>query len=231
MAKMKKAAQTFLPPRTQEAISEITDPRLLVHFREIYMSLFAAGIDSLHRTMAFVSALYGEGTSTVCLGVSACIAADLCRSVVLVEGDMLRPSLRQSLSLPPSPGLSDVLLRRASVEEALRDTCLEGLQVLLAGSQVDNAIRLVQSREFTELVSALQKKADYVVVDLPPLAAGVVALSMASAVEAVALVVRAGVTPRWIVKQALSRFSNRKLKGVVLNGYRSSLPDWLEHLI
>lgn len=65
-----------------------------------------------------------------------------------------------------------------------------------------------------------------VVLDLPPLAATSLGPLVASIADATVLVVRAGVTPHHLVRDAIARLGDRRPQGIVLNGFRSALPKW-----
>lgn len=64
------------------------------------------------------------------------------------------------------------------------------------------------------------------ILDLPPIINHSYSTLAASVADAVVLVVRAGVTPADVVREAIARLEDRPPQGVVFNGPRSSLPTW-----
>jgi Mrp family chromosome partitioning ATPase len=65
------------------------------------------------------------------------------------------------------------------------------------------------------------------VIDTPPILTVADAMALAPFTEGVVLTVRAGVTPREMINQAMDRLSYARIKilGIVFNGVDLNLPD------
>jgi protein-tyrosine kinase len=165
------------------------------------------------RTVAISSCARGEGRSTTAVNL-AFAAAREGREVVLVECDLRRPKLAALLELAPRPGLAEVVEGKADLPQAL--TRVNGVAVLCAGEARDPA-GVLRSPRLASTLDALRSAFPLVVFDAPPALAFADATRLASAVDGVLLVVRAGETPREVVRMAVDSLSE-KVIGIVLNG-------------
>jgi capsular exopolysaccharide synthesis family protein len=178
------------------------------------------------------SALAGEGKTTVALGLAVAIASDhIDRRVVLVEADVQKPVLAADFRLDPQPGVAECLSLGVPLEEACRSTFIENLTILPAGGAVANAGRLLHSKRIIALAEQLRELFDVVILDVPAVLATSTATGLANQADGILFVVRAGVTPAPLVKQALSHFERGKVRGVVVNEARSSVPRWMRRIL
>lgn len=196
------------------------------YFRRIYLSLQPTNSLDAMPTIGVTSALDGEGKSTIALGISTAMAADLDSPIVLVELNLTRPTIHKSLGIPPQPGLSEYLRGECPLPNALRQIT-ENLFVLPAGDCRNDPARLIRMLTRANLLLRMDNSGAVLVLDLPPVLTasyGVLASSMA---DAVVMVVRAGQTPEKMVKDAIARLDESTLRGIILNAARPSIPTWL----
>jgi protein-tyrosine kinase len=165
------------------------------------------------RTIAVSSCARGEGRSTTAVNL-AFAAAREGRDVVLVECDLRRPKLAALLDLAPRAGLAEVVEGKADLSQAL--TRVNGVAVVCAGDARDPA-SVLRSPRFGSTLDVLRSSFPLVVLDAPPALAFADASRLAAAVDGVLLVVRAGATPREVVRMAVDSLSE-KVIGIVLNG-------------
>ena len=142
---------------------------------------FTQRVGRAGRTLVVTSAATDDGKSTV----AASLASTLARSgekVICVDADVRRPSLHRLLEFPfESPGFADIVTSDAKLEDLLISVDIETngngdtpshsdgrLEVLPAGSWSE-PVRPLSPHSATELVRLLQRRADYVVFDAPPL--------------------------------------------------------------
>jgi capsular exopolysaccharide synthesis family protein len=133
----------------------------------------------------------GKTTSALNLAISMTAAGS---RVILIEGDVRRPSIGGALGLDAEKGLVSVLLGEASVSEALTTTEEYGpkLQFLLAEATGPAIAELVSLPVASSVIDEAGKIADYVIVDSPPLTQVIDALPLAAHVDDVLIVVRLG---------------------------------------
>jgi len=186
--------------------------------RSIRVSLLSLQRNQDVRTIMLTSAGPGEGKSTVVLNLSY-VFAQAGRRIVMLDGDLRRPSLNRPLRLPVKPGLAEVLASDLPLEAALQPI-KDGLQLLAAGSTVgaDPGV-LLSADNVGRLFDLVKGHADVVVFDSAPVLAVADNLALASMVDAVILVVRAGVTQRHDVVRAKAMLDKvgAPVVGAVLN--------------
>lgn len=199
---------------------------------ELFRGLYTrAGIGFASEVLMVGSALTGEGKSTVSLGLALTVAQDFPdRRVVLVETDAQRPTLATDFAVEPSPGLIDCVLGDEPLELVFRPTFLDNLHILPVGGPAPGPGRALRSTRMATLVDALRQNYDLVVMDSPALLVNSDAVMLSDLADGTILVVRAGVTPSHAVTKAMEQIEDSKLRGVVLNGSKSSVPNWLRRL-
>ena len=143
------------------------------------------------------------------------------RRTVLVEFDLDKPSLAKRLTVRPGPGVAE--LTRG---EARLDQCLEWLDddlaVLVAGESGRAALTRTQA---TDVMAELRFACEIAVLDLAPLSASGVATDPEALCSKVLLVVRAGLTPMAMVRNAIDAMAEPP--SILLNGSMSKVPKWL----
>ena len=187
-------------------------------FRKLRTNLTYMDIDNPPRVLVVSSPLPGDGKSTV----SANLVAVIERSgqpVVLLDGDLRRPSVASSLGLAEGVGLTDVLTGKLSVEEALqRVPGHDNLRVLAAGSIPPNPSELLGSQAMKNLIARLSQTA-MVVIDAPPLLPVTDGAILAAHTDGVLVVISANKTRDHHLEGALESLDqvDARTLGVIVN--------------
>lgn len=164
-------------------------------FRKLRTNLKFLAVDSPPRVIVFTSSNPSEGKSTTAINTALALAeAD--HNVVLIDGDMRRPTLAKYLDLVGPVGFSTVLSGGAELSEALQTTRFPGLSVLTAGSIPPNPSELLGSQSARRLLAELRERFDYVVVDSTPLLAVTDAAVLAAGADAVLIMAHFGQVKR-----------------------------------
>src|SRR5437016_1400139 len=163
----------------------------------------------------------GDGKSFVCSNLALAFAHANHRTL-LVDADLRRGALHRLLQLRRQPGLTDVLSAAASPERVLQTTTHPSLDFLASGSRRGDAPELLGSARMADFMTRLRSSYGVIVVDTPPLGAGVDALVLASLAGSLLMVLRLGKTDRELaeVKIDLLRQSPVRVLGAVLNDVR-----------
>ncbi|CAN5527305.1 hypothetical protein BH24ACT26_BH24ACT26_09120 [soil metagenome] len=166
----------------------------------------------------------GKTTTTANLGVTL---AQTGKGVILVSADLQRLRLEQFFNLPPGGmGITDLLAGNLAVEEALarplgleRARLLQNVRILPSGPLPENPAELLSSASVGDLLVELEKHADLILVDAPPILAVSHALALSQFVDGVLLIADAKKTSRAAVKEASRRLEQigANLIGAVLN--------------
>lgn len=133
---------------------------------------------------------------------------------MLVDCDLLKPSLHRLFEMPNAVGLSSVLKGEASLDDALRPIAgYPLLRVLAAGPTVPNPAALLQRAALDALFARLKPETDLLILDMPSVRVVSYTSFLASLVDGLLLVVRSGTTP-----VGVDRIMQRQLKGVHIIG-------------
>jgi len=163
----------------------------------------------------------GDGKSFVCSNLALAFAYANHRTL-LVDADLRRGALHRVLQLRREPGLTDLLSADASPERVLQATTHPSLDFLASGSRRGDAPELLGSARMADFMTSLRSSYGVIVVDTPPLGAGVDAFVLASLAGSLLIVLRLGKTDRELAeaKIELVRQSPIRVLGAVLNDVR-----------
>lgn len=166
--------------------------------------------------LVVTSACVGDGKTTTSANLALTMAQDFGQSVVLVEGDLRRPTLARQFGLPEGPGLVDVLVGAVPLQSALVEVPGQGLHVLPGGLPTQRSAGLVASAALRRVIDSLRSRFDRIVLDAPPSSIADTH-ELARVADGVLFVIRAGVTPREAIEKALTELDGDKMLGIVLN--------------
>jgi capsular exopolysaccharide synthesis family protein len=163
------------------------------------------------------SSITGEGKTLIACNLAFTLAKRSGQTVLLIEGDLRKPSVCPLFGLGAPEGLGEwSRLTNGSILPFLRRVADTNLCVLPAGS-VQHPVALLQSGRFAELVRQLAGWFDWVVVDTPPLLPMADSNLWARVVDGTLLVIRSGLVPRRALRAAVESMDGLKLLGMVLN--------------
>jgi protein-tyrosine kinase len=170
------------------------------------------------RTVMVTSPGGGEGKSVTAANLALTMAQEFQRRVVLVDADLRRPSVQALFGIDEGgPGLSEVLAGEATLDEVLVNLPDYRLTVLPAGSTPQFPTELLGSAAMRRTLDLLRARFDRVLLDLPAVMPLADVGTVAPLADGVVMVVRAGVTQRPALDQALTTLEDTKILGVVLN--------------
>ena len=187
------------------------------HFRSLRTRVKAAENGHSLRAIIVTSPNKGDGKSLTASNLALTMAQEFQQRVLLIDADLRCPSLHRLFGVPDSPGLSDVLMGGASLDDALITVQEHGLALLPSGPVPSRPAELLGSAAMRRVLDTLRTRFDRIVIDMPPvepLADVSIAASMA---DGVLLIVRAGVTPKPAIERALAGLDASKVLGLILN--------------
>jgi non-specific protein-tyrosine kinase len=202
-------------------IFSINQPKSLAAeaYRTLRTNLQFSSLDIPLRSLVVTSAVATEGKTTTAANL-AVVMAQAGNHIVLVDGDLRRPSAHKLFGLPNRTGLTTALVEDPdALNGYLQDSGIENLRVLTAGPIPPNPQELLGSRRMEELLRRLEDEAHIVVIDTPPTLVVSDANVLAARASGVLLVVNTGKTRRAAVRQAVEglRKVGANLLGCVLN--------------
>jgi capsular exopolysaccharide synthesis family protein len=175
------------------------------------------------KKLLITSTMPDEGKSMVCGNLAATLARKNRQKVLLLEGDIRRPSLGSKFGLCQLPGLSE-LLRSDPGRGIANIYHLEGpgFWFLPAGSPAENSLELMQSGRLSELMDQLSGSFDWIVIDSPPVLSVADTSIWMRFTDGIVLVTREGTTERRLLQRGLQVLESSKLLGVVMNSSKNT---------
>lgn len=176
----------------------------------------AASIDFC-RTAAVTSACAGDGKTVTALNLALILAEEPNRRVGLIDCNLRSPKLARLLSLPDEGGLVGVYRRQLTLAEALIRVGDRELYLLPAGEPYANPTEIIRSPLLTAIVRKMETELSIVVIDTPSIMPSADVNLLSRLVDRFIIVVRAGVTRRDLLAEALRRLDESKVLGLVFN--------------
>ncbi len=168
----------------------------------------------------------GEGKTFTACNLALSIAAERDRTVLLVDADVIKPSVDRMLGFEADQGLVDLLIdEQLELADVLVDTNVPSLTILPAGSTHHLSTELLASDNMRKLAEEVSRRyADRIIVlDSPPLLVTTEASVLASLAGQIVMVVEAGRTHQSQVQEALALLNPNQIVGFVLNKKRGIL--------
>jgi len=200
------------------------------HFHQIAARCLDDRPAGASRAVAVSSANPGEGTTSVAVGIALAAARNSGTSALVLETDMQHPRLAEACGLARGVGLREYLAGEAELDRVIQPM-VPNVWLLPAGAPTSNPGPLIRSQRFQELMKILHGRYQTIIVDVPPLLTSSHAVLIANQADSLVLVARAGRTHIQDAAKALAVAGDVPVKGMILNGTRSWLPDWLTRFL
>lgn len=193
-----------------------TSPRAEA-YRSFRTNLQFLRVEGNPRSFVFTSAGPAEGKSTTAANLAIAIA-QAGSTVCLVDGDLREPRVADLMGIEGGVGVTDVLIGRAELGEALQGWGQPNLFILPAGHRPPNPSELLGSSEMQELLENLKTQFDYVIVDAPPVLVVTDAALIAKEVSGALMVAASGVVRKDPFNEALMAMDriDARVLGIVM---------------
>ncbi len=193
-------------------------------FRGLRTVLFFRAAELKAKTIAITSSNSGDGKSTLSANIAVSIA-QAGRSVLVIECDLRRPAVAKLFNCHENLGVSDVMSQSISLENAIRSTELEKLDLLPAGTLPINPAELLASDQFKALIKKVEQQYDFVILDCPPVLAVADPCIVSEVAGAVVVVVRLTAHSRVELRRTVEMLNevSASTMGLIINA--SSLED------
>ncbi|WP_409274492.1 CpsD/CapB family tyrosine-protein kinase [Neobacillus sp. SCS-31] len=196
------------------------DPKSIVseQYRTIRTNIQFSSVDEDIQAIMVTSAGPGEGKSTTAANL-AVVMAQQEKKVLLVDADLRKPTVHYTFDLVNQYGLTSVLSKSKSLEQAIRPTETPFLSVLTSGPIPPNPAELLGSKSMKEMLEEAKNRFDVIIFDTPPTLAVTDAQILANLCDGVLLVLYSGKSENEQATKAkdLLVAANGRILGVVLN--------------
>ncbi len=187
-------------------------------YRTLRTNILFSAVDQELTSIMVTSSGPAEGKSTTSANL-AVVFAQQGKRVLLVDGDMRKPTVHYTFNLTNVKGLTNVLTKQATLESAVHSTETDNLSILTSGPIPPNPAELLGSTSMEELMEEMKHLFDLVIFDTPPVLAVTDAQVLSNKCDGSILVVSSGNTEVEAAQKAkeLLVSSKGKLLGTVIN--------------
>lgn len=215
-AKAKKAA--LLDPSSKSSEAEA--------IRYLRTSLQYSRAGHAPQVIHVTSCFPQEGKSTISANLAG-FFAERGQRVLLIDGDLKRPTVHRTFSVAKAPGLSDVLTGQKTIDQVVVRSESTGVDIMPAGAATPSPVTLLDSSAMTRLIESLRPRYDLVLLDSAPAHGMADALVLATRADGVILVVKHGKTLMEVLSRTAEKLQSidARILGVVYNSTRARRKD------
>ena len=187
-------------------------------YRMIQVNLKCINSQKQPQVILVTSSVPGEGKSTVSSNLAAAVA-QMGRRVLLIDGDLRKPSQHKLWQLSNQTGLKDILTQKIDLQEVVSRPIAK-LDVLTSGVIPPNPLALLDSPEMSNLIAQARQEYDLILIDAPPLPVTADVLTISKMTEGILFISRPGVAEHESAILATETLAsvNKKVLGMVING-------------
>jgi capsular exopolysaccharide synthesis family protein len=196
------------------------DPVFVEQYRHLAAALHQAQLHDGIRSVMVASAVAGEGKTVSATNLALILSRSFKKRVLLVDGDLRKPSIHEFLRLENGSGLSDLLKRPGG--RAVLQTLSPTLSVMTSGQPDPDPVALLVSDAANRFLADMREQFDWVVVDTPPVLLFPDAGLFAGMLDTCVMIVGAASTPSTVAATAVTALGPSRIIGVVLNRAASS---------
>jgi len=207
-----------LPARIDErAAQAIESPLFVEQFRRASATLIEAQAAGNLKVLLVASASPGDGKTLTALNLALVLGRSYGRRVLLIDGDLRRPSLHRVVGVPNRSGLADALQAQSDVRLEVTPIT-ETVTLLPAGPADPDPLRSLSSARMKRVLHEAAQRFDWVIIDSAPVGVVADASVLATLTDGIVFVVRAEHSQYPDVKKAMQTLGHERILGVILNG-------------
>jgi Mrp family chromosome partitioning ATPase len=226
----KKKLPGFADPRMERVSSIELPPWFIDRCRRAYLSV-AFDPAAECRVLGVTSAAYGEGKTSVSIGIATAMAVDTKKPTLLIECDFAQPSFYKFFGIQEAGGLSEWLEGGSRLRIVRGAAIVPNIFVIPAGLPQNEPARFFYQLVDRNVFEGLRGVFGNVVIDLPPtLNISYSALACALA-DRLLIVARSRSTLTDDLESLVRRIGKDRVSGIVLNGTDFRTPKWLRMLL
>jgi non-specific protein-tyrosine kinase len=227
------APDSAAPPRGVEAaagVLEDASPRTgeksilspdaghdsIEQYRRLAARLHLAQAEHGIKVVMIASALPGEGKTLTATNLALTLSESYQRNVLLIDGDLRRPSMHEMFRIPNVSGLNDGVRSEAERKVPLVQWS-ERLTLITAGRPDADPMKVLISERMRKVISEARSRFEWVIIDTPPVGLLTDASLFSAMVDIAVLVVQAARTPYAEIQRAIGAIGRDRIFGVVLN--------------
>ena len=190
-------------------------------YRRLHNNVVFSNPDKKCQVIVVTSSKKSEGKSTISLNLAVSLA-ESGKKVILIDADLRRPNLHTLSGEERTPGLTGLFYKDLALEEAVVQTLAPAVHLITSGKEVANPAAVTQSRKLRNLVEALRKEYDHIIIDTPPYGIITDAAPLMQYADGVIVASRFNDTRSFELEQTLENLEqiNADILGTVLTAYK-----------
>lgn len=174
------------------------------------------------RKLLITSTIPQEGKSMVSANLACGLASSTRRKILLLEGDVRRPTLSKVFGLKAYPGLCEWLSGERNLVSSIYRLEPGGIWLFPAGYAPANPLELLESAKLPALMEQLARWFDWIVIDSPPVLPLADTSVWSRLADGILLVTRQGTTQKRHLQRGVEALESKKVIGAVLNSSKNS---------
>lgn len=194
------------------------DRHVLEAVKTLKSNIMFSSVDKPVQSLVMTSCEVGAGktTTSTLLGITM---AEAGKRTLLVETDLRRPNLGNTLGHRHEYGVSNVLVGNKTIEEVTCKTAYENLFFIDSGTIPPNPVELISSQQFQHFMEAVAKQYEIIIYDMAPVGLFIEPAIVAAKVDGVVLVIGVNQVDYRMAQEAKEQLerAHGKILGVVLN--------------
>jgi non-specific protein-tyrosine kinase len=170
-------------------------------------------------TLMITSAKPGEGKTLTAINLAISFSHQFNKTVLLVDGDIKKPTIHKYLGLEDGPGLADCLVEKKMMTDGLVNPGMDRIVVLRGGTPHTNSAELLGSKKMKALLQEMKERYPerFIIFDSTPVLTSADPLVLANLVDGILLVVEAEKTKREDILKVMEMMQNKPIIGTVFN--------------
>lgn len=215
----------------------------LINIVESYHTLRANIVSNIGKrgpiSLVITSAGAAEGKTLTAINL-ALASANAGLKTLLIESDLRRPIIHDVFSINRIPGLTDFLVKKATLDEVVRDVTdffsgfnysnlikfsgIENFKIITSGTSPYNIVDLFDNAEWENILGEFKNYFDFIILDGPPVLLFIDSIILGKKTDGVILVYKSGKIARNALKRAKEQIVGvgTKMVGIVLNAVKAS---------
>lgn len=204
-------------------IVSLDDPRspITEAYRTLRTNIQFAGMGRKLETLLITSPNSEEGKTTTAANLAA-VMVQAEQKVLLIDGDLRRPSLNFLFRISNQLGLTDLLIKNAGIKDVVHKIGVDGPHIITAGRIPPNPAELLGSDRMSKILEQVKQQYDIILIDAPPILPVTDAQLLTRHVDGILLVVSSRKTSIADAQKAkgLLEHVGGNIAGVVLNNQK-----------
>lgn len=175
--------------------------------------------DEGRNTLLITSANPGEGKTLTAINLAISFSHQTNKTVLLVDGDIRKPTIDKYLGLSEGPGLSDYLIGKADMADILINPGMERIVILPGGRPLTNSAELLGSPRMGSLFKEIKEKYQdrFIIIDSAPVLTSADPLVLSSIIDGILIVVEAERTKKEDIQRVFEMMQGKPIIGTVFN--------------